>query len=184
MGALGGVVIGAAAGPFLLANGRIIGASGILGSLARGSGKENWHERVAFLAGGLFGAGLLVSCMVDTRKVRGWLDLSGDWDPTLAFVLSGAAIPMIFVWRRTEGRRPALGGFFPPNLPMKLDRSLAIGSMPFGAGWGLAGLCPRPAVASLSFGGLGRLVFFAAMLVGMLMAVPIRARIESMPRPA
>ncbi len=138
----------------------------------------------AFLSGGLFGAGLLVSGMVDTRKVQGWLDLFGDWDPTLAFVLGGAVVPMFFVWRLTEGRRPALGGFFPPKPPVKLDRGLAIGSMLFGAGWGLAGLCPGPAIASLSFGGLGGLVFFAAMLAGMLVAVPIRARLEAMPRPA
>lgn len=139
---------------------------------------------LAFLSGGLFGAGLLVSGMVDTRKVQGWLDFFGDWDPTLAFVLGGAVVPMFFVWRLTEGRRPALGGFFPPKPPVQLDRSLAIGSLLFGAGWGLAGLCPGPALASLTFGGLGGLVFFAAMVLGMLIAVPMRTRLEALPRPA
>lgn len=138
----------------------------------------------AFLSGGLFGTGLLVSGMVDTRKVQGWLDLFGDWDPTLAFVLGGAVVPMFFAWRLAEGRRPALGGFFPPKPPMKLDRSLAIGSVLFGMGWGLVGLCPGPALASLTFGGIEGLVFLAAMVAGMLMAVPVRARLEAMPRPA
>ena len=138
----------------------------------------------AFLSGGLFGAGLLVSGMVDTTKVQGWLDFFGDWDPTLAFVLGGAVVPMFFVWRLTEGRRPALGGVFPPKPPVRIDRHLALGSLLFGAGWGLAGLCPGPAIASLTFGGTGGLVFFAAMIAGMLVAVPMRARMDAMPRPS
>ena len=67
----------------------------------------------AFLAGSLFGVGLLVSGMTDTTKVQGWLDIFGDWDPTLAFVLTGAIIPMAIAWRFTEGRRPLAGGVFP-----------------------------------------------------------------------
>ncbi len=139
---------------------------------------------LAFLSGGLFGAGLLVSGMVDTRKVQGWLDIFGDWDPTLAFVLGGAILPMAVAWRLTEGRRPALGGVFPPKPPVRLDRSLIGGSVLFGMGWGLVGLCPGPAMASLTFGGVEGLVFFAAMLAGMLIARPIRSRLEAMPSPA
>ncbi len=138
----------------------------------------------AFLSGGLFGAGLLVSGMVDTRKVQGWLDIFGDWDPTLAFVLGGAIIPMFFAWRLTEGRRPALGGVFPPKPAVVIDRSLIGGSVLFGMGWGLVGLCPGPAMASLTFGGVEGLVFFGAMVVGMLAAVPVRARLDAMPKPA
>jgi uncharacterized protein len=140
----------------------------------------------AFLSGGLFGAGLLVSGMVDTTKVQGWLDIFGDWDPTLAFVLGGAVVPMFFVWRLTAGRvrRPALGGAFPPRPSVHLDRNLIVGSVLFGAGWALAGLCPGPAIASLSFGGTGGLVFLAAMAAGMLVAVPLRARLDALPRPA
>ena len=140
----------------------------------------------AFLSGGLFGAGLLVSGMVDTTKVQGWLDIFGDWDPTLAFVLGGAVVPMFFVWRLAERGlgRPALGGAFPPRPQVRLDRNLILGSLLFGAGWALAGLCPGPAVASISFGGTGGLVFLGAMVAGMLAAVPLRARLDAMPRPA
>ena len=138
----------------------------------------------ALLSGGLFGAGLFVSGMTDTRKVQGWLDLFGDWDPTLAFVLGGAILPMAVAWRLTEGRRPALGGVFPPRPEVRIDRSLVGGSALFGIGWGLAGLCPGPAMASLSYGGIGGLVFLAAMVAGMLVAVPLRARLAAMPRPA
>lgn len=123
----------------------------------------------AFLAGGFFGAGLFISGMTDTAKVQGWLDVFGDWDPTLAFVMGGALIPMAIAWRLTERRRtPVLGGTFPPPPPVRLDGRLAAGSVMFGMGWGLAGLCPGPAVASLSYGGVGHWVFFAAMIGGML----------------
>jgi len=138
----------------------------------------------AALSGGLFGTGLFVSGMTDSRKVQGWLDIFGDWDPTLAFVLGGAIIPMFFAWRLTEGRRPALGGVFPPKPPVRLDGNLIVGSLVFGMGWGLAGLCPGPAIASLSFGGQSGLVFALAMVVGMLVAVPLRARLDALPRPA
>ena len=138
----------------------------------------------AALSGGLFGTGLFVSGMTDTRKVQGWLDIFGNWDPTLAFVLGGAIIPMFFAWRLTEGRRPALGGVFPPKPPVRLDGNLIAGSLIFGMGWGLAGLCPGPAVASLAFGGQSGLVFMLAMVAGMLVAVPLRARLDALPRPA
>ena len=108
----------------------------------------------ALLAGGTFGAGLYLSGMTDTRKVQGWLDIFGNWDPTLAFVMSGGMIPMFIAWRIAAGRSPLLGGLFPPAPEARLGRSLIIGSTLFGMGWGLTGLCPGPAVASLSFGGL------------------------------
>lgn len=138
----------------------------------------------AFLAGSLFGVGLLVSGMTDTTKVQGWLDIFGDWDPTLAFVLGGAIIPMAIAWRFTEGRRPVVGGTFPNKPNPRLGRNLVIGSTLFGMGWGLAGLCPGPAMASLSYGGLGGLVFLIAMIAGMLAAPPISAWLEETPQPA
>jgi len=138
----------------------------------------------AFLAGSLFGVGLLVSGMTDTTKVQGWLDIFGDWDPTLAFVLTGAIIPMAIAWRFTEGRRPLAGGVFPEKPAPRLGRNLVIGSTLFGMGWGLAGLCPGPAMASLSYGGLGGLVFLIAMIAGMLAAPPISAWLEETPQPA
>ena len=120
----------------------------------------------AALAGGLFGAGLLVSGMTDTAKVQGWLDVFGAWDPTLAFVLGGAILPMALAWRLAARRpRPALGACFPERPAGMLDVRLLTG-------------CPGPAIASLGYNGAAGLVFFAAMVVGMLLAraaLPTRA---------
>lgn len=133
----------------------------------------------AALAGGLFGAGLLVSGMVDTTKVQGWLDIFGAWDPTLAFVMGGAIIPMAVAWRVAARRRVAvLGNALPEPASQRLGGNLALGSVMFGAGWGLAGLCPGPALASLTFGGAGGLVFMLAMLAGMGITPSLRARFE------
>ena len=132
---------------------------------------------IALLSGSLFGAGLFVSGMTDTTKVQGWLDVFGDWDPSLAFVMGGAIIPMFFAWRLTEGRKPIAGGDFPPP-PGQVDHRLITGSVIFGMGWGLAGLCPGPAIASLTYGGAGGLVFMAAMLVGMGAAPVIGTRLD------
>lgn len=131
----------------------------------------------AFLAGGLFGIGLLISGMTDTNKVQGWLDVFGDWDPTLAFVMGGAIIPMAVAWQITRSRRPVLGGDFPRAPDPRLGRNLVLGSALFGAGWGLAGLCPGPAMASLVWGGTGGVVFVVAMALGMWAAPPLRARL-------
>ena len=133
----------------------------------------------AFLAGGLFGIGLLVSGMTDTRKVIGWLDVFGNWDPTLAFVLGGAILPMAVAWRYSHGRTPRLGGAFPPPPASELGWPLVSGSVLFGAGWGMVGLCPGPAMASLSYGGWQGAVFLVAMVAGMLAAPPVRARLET-----
>jgi hypothetical protein len=133
----------------------------------------------AFLAGALFGTGLHLSGMTDTAKVQGWLDVFGDWDPTLAFVMGGAMIPMAIAWAVARRRVAALSGqAFPPRPPAQIDARLVVGSILFGAGWGLAGLCPGPAIAALSYGGPGLLVFIAAMLTGMLVAPPIRVRLD------
>lgn len=132
----------------------------------------------AFLAGGLFGAGLLVSGMTDTARVQGWLDFFGDWDPTLAFVFVGALAPMALAWRLAGRRRaPALGGTWPAQPRQRLDRGLIVGSTAFGAGWALVGLCPGPAIASISYGGWQGIVFLLAMGAGMLVTPPIRRRI-------
>lgn len=138
------------------------------------------REIVAFVAGGIFGSGLLVSGMIDTKKVQGWLDFFGDWDPTLAFVLGGAVLPMLFVWRIAERRKVSvLGTPIPARSAPKLDRALVIGSLMFGAGWGLAGLCPGPALASFAIGGWGGALFFLAMVSGMVVAPTVAARLSS-----
>lgn len=134
---------------------------------------------IAALSGGLFGAGLLVSGMTDTNKVQGWLDVFGAWDPTLAFVLGGAILPMILAWHLTTKRKVSLVGEpFPSKPSTKLDPNLIIGSLLFGAGWGLVGLCPGPAMASLSWGGLSGFAFILSMLGGMLLVKPIRVQID------
>lgn len=134
----------------------------------------------ALVAGALFGVGLLVSGMTDTTKVIGWLDLFGDWDPTLAFVMGGAILPMAVAWQVAARRRaPVLGGDFPAPPGDRLDRKLILGSVLFGAGWGVAGLCPGPALASLAWGGVGGAVFLAAMLAGMYVQPRLRARLDA-----
>ena len=133
----------------------------------------------AALAGGLFGTGLLISGMTDTLKVQGWLDVFGAWDPTLAFVMGGAIAPMILAWRLAARMgRARLGTPLPAPPDPRLGHNLVIGSVLFGMGWGLAGLCPGPALASLSMGGWGGLLFLMAMLAGMLAAPGLRRRID------
>lgn len=135
----------------------------------------------AFAAGGLFGAGLFTSGMTDSAKVQGWLDLFGDWDPTLAFVLSGALLPMFFAWRYAEKRKESvLGIAVPPRPKAQLNLNLVVGSFIFGAGWGLAGLCPGPSIASLTYNGLGGIIFVLAMAAGMLLAVRVKPIVEAL----
>lgn len=134
---------------------------------------------IAALSGGLFGAGLLVSGMTDTNKVQGWLDVFGTWDPTLAFVLGGAILPMMVAWHLTTKRAQSFVGTpFPGKPDPRLGHNLVLGSVLFGAGWGLVGLCPGPALASLSWGGTGGIAFILAMIAGMIAAQPIRLRID------
>ena len=123
----------------------------------------------ALLSGALFGAGLTVSGMTDTAKVQGWLDLFGTWDPTLAFVLGGAILPMLIAWRVAARRQRALlGTAIPAPSDPIIDSRLIVGSALFGTGWAIAGLCPGPAMAVLSYGGGDALLFFGAMAVGMM----------------
>lgn len=129
---------------------------------------------LSLLSGSLFGIGLMMSGMTDTTRVQGWLDIFGDWDPTLAFVMGGALLPMAIAWRLTKRGAPLVGGHFPTPSTTELDKRLVVGSVLFGAGWALAGLCPGPALASLSFGGWQGLTFAAAMIAGMLIAPRLR----------
>ena len=134
---------------------------------------------VGLFTGALFGAGLLLSGMADTLKVQGWLDVFGDWDPTLAFVMGGAILPMAVAWQVAARRAaPVMGGSFPAPARRDVGPNLVIGSVLFGAGWALAGLCPGPAIATLSFGGWGGLVFLSSMAAAMLAAPRVRAWID------
>jgi uncharacterized protein len=124
---------------------------------------------VAVVAGALFGAGLLLSGMTDPGKVLGFLDITGAWDPRLAFVMVGAigvhAIAYRWVRRRS---RPLLdvGFHLPPQCTV--DHRLIVGAAVFGAGWGLAGFCPGPGLVAAASGATSALVFVVAMLAGML----------------
>ncbi|WP_137822396.1 DUF6691 family protein [Pseudomonas sp. D(2018)] len=124
----------------------------------------------AFLAGLIFGLGLLLAGMADPAKVLAFLDLAGAWDPSLALVMAGAiavALPAFSLARRLP--ESWLGQ--PMQLPAKRgpDRRLIGGSLLFGAGWGIAGICPGPAVVLLLTGHWQAWMFFLAMLGGMLL---------------
>ena len=133
---------------------------------------------IALAAGALFGAGLYLSGMTDTSKVQGFLDFFGAWDPTLVFVMGGAIMPMAIAWRFTTHGKPLSGGAFPDAPSRTLDRKLILGAVLFGAGWGLVGLCPGPALASLSFGGVEGLIFLCAMCGGMWIAPAARRGLD------
>lgn len=120
------------------------------------------------LSGALFGAGLTIAGITDPQRVRGFLDLFGRWDPTLAFVMAGALMVMAVAWRvRARMTKPKFGTRFAIPDRSDLDAPLIAGSVLFGVGWGLAGLCPGPAVANLALAPLQVLPFIAAMLAGM-----------------
>lgn len=124
---------------------------------------------VSLGCGVLFGLGLVISDMIDPARVLAFLDVaSGAWDPTLAFVMAGAMAPMIAAWALTARLKgPVLADAFPARPAATLDRALIGGSALFGAGWGLVGFCPGPALAALALGGWGGLVFVAALMVGL-----------------
>jgi uncharacterized membrane protein YedE/YeeE len=123
---------------------------------------------ISLATGALFGIGLVISGMTDTSKVQGFLDLFGAWDPSLMFVMGGAIIPMFIAWRVAEKRTASLvGSPLPSPANTKLDRPLIIGAVLFGMGWALAGFCPGPALASITFGGISGIAFVVAMLIGM-----------------
>jgi uncharacterized protein len=122
----------------------------------------------ALLTGLVFGVGLIISGMTNPAKVIGFLDLAGAWDPSLALVM-GAAVSVGLAGFALAGRRPRSLLDAPMHLPAArhVDRRLVLGSLGFGAGWGLAGFCPGPALVSLGTGNLKAAVFVLAMLCGM-----------------
>ena len=123
---------------------------------------------VPFLAGLLFGIGLVVSQMVDPAKVLGFLDVAGAWDPSLALVMAGALAVTALGYRlATWYGRPLAAERFQFPTRIDIDRPLVIGAVLFGLGWGTAGYCPGPAIASLAFGRIEIVIFVMAMLAGM-----------------
>jgi uncharacterized membrane protein YedE/YeeE len=110
----------------------------------------------------------MIGGMTNPAKVLGFLDITGDWDPSLAFVMIGAIAIGFFAFRKVSPRSRSVLGL-PVDLPesTQIDRPLIIGAVLFGIGWGLAGFCPGPAVASVLIGGSAVWIFVASMLAGM-----------------
>lgn len=130
-----------------------------------------WHQPLALctalLAGSVFGLGLALSQMVDPHKVLNFLDVAGPWDASLLFVLGGAVLLAAAGFRVVMGRSaPLLDSRFHLATRRGLDTGLLAGSVLFGLGWGLAGCCPGPAIASLALGNGEALWFVPAMLAG------------------
>lgn len=123
----------------------------------------------ALLAGLVFGLGLVISQMIDPAKVLGFLDIAGDWDPSLAFVIGGA-VPVAALGFRLAARRgkPLMDLRFHAPTRREIDRPLVLGAALFGIGWGLVGYCPGPAITSLAMGRSEPVIFVLAMLGGML----------------
>ncbi len=126
------------------------------------------QSAIALAAGTMFGAGLAVSGMADPQRVQAFLDLGGNWDPTLAFVMGGAMLVMVIAWaiQRRMAAPVAVSRFDLPQTH-RIDARLAIGALIFGAGWGIGGLCPGPAIADLAIAPVQAAMFMAAMLAGM-----------------
>lgn len=139
---------------------------------------------IALASGLLFGAGLAISGMADPMRVQAFLDVFGAWDPTLAFVMVGAMVPTAIAWGiKSKLAAPFAAPSFELPGTAALDRPLAIGAVLFGIGWGIAGLCPGPALADLAVAPFAVLPFVAAMFVGMGLhrLVPAQAKPKGKP---
>lgn len=124
---------------------------------------------VALGAGLLFGLGLAVSQMIDPQRVIGFLDLAGQWDPTLAFVMGGAVVTTLITFRLVlKQPGPLFSSKFWVPTRNDIDRPLVLGAALFGIGWGLGGYCPGPAIASLGLGSANPVLFVVAMVAGSL----------------
>jgi uncharacterized membrane protein YedE/YeeE len=122
----------------------------------------------AFATGLIFGIGLIVSGMTDPSKIIGFLDVTGSWDPSLAFVMGGAVAIGFIAFRFARRCKSAfLGGAIELPTGRRIDRRLVIGSLAFGIGWGIAGYCPGPAVVSIGMAQGKAIVFALAMVAGM-----------------
>ena len=134
----------------------------------------------ALIVGLLFGIGLIVAGMTNPAKVQGFLDLAGNWDPSLAFVMGGAILVGLVAFRFAGKReRSLLGEAMRLPTASQIDRRLVLGGLAFGAGWGLAGFCPGPALASLTTGGSKALLFGGAMLAGMILFEILERRVAA-----
>lgn len=125
---------------------------------------------IALFSGTVFGAGLALGGMTEPARVRGFLDLFGAWDPTLAFVMGGAVLVMAAAWLvQRNMQRPLFAQSFALPTRSDLTARLVGGSALFGIGWGIAGLCPGPGFAAIAIDAPSAAIFVAALLAGMLL---------------
>ena len=125
------------------------------------------NKLISLISGIIFGIGLVISEMINPAKVLGFLDLFGNWDPSLAFVMIGALVissPLFHVIKKTE--KPIFVEQFNYSNNKEINNKLIIGSALFGAGWGLGGLCPGPAISSIALININSITFVFAMFIG------------------
>lgn len=125
------------------------------------------NKLISLISGIIFGIGLIVSQMINPEKVLGFLDLFGNWDPSLAFVMIGALIvssPLFHLIKNKD--KPLFAEKFDYSNNKEINNKLILGSALFGAGWGLGGLCPGPAISSIALLNINSIIFIAAMFVG------------------
>ena len=129
------------------------------------------NKLISLISGIIFGIGLVVSQMINPEKVLGFLDLFENWDPSLAFVMIGALIvssPLFHLIKNKE--KPLFAEKFNYSNNKEINNKLVIGSALFGAGWGLGGLCPGPAISSIALLNINSIIFVAAMFIGFYLA--------------
>ena len=125
------------------------------------------NKLISLISGIIFGIGLVISQMINPEKVLGFLDLFGNWDPSLAFVMIGALIitsPMFHLIKKKE--KPLFVDSFNYSKNKEINNKLIIGSVLFGAGWGLGGLCPGPAISSIALLNINSISFVISMFFG------------------
>ncbi|MEL6572512.1 MAG: DUF6691 family protein [Pseudomonadota bacterium] len=134
---------------------------------------------LGFLCGLIFGVGLVISGMSDPAKVLNFLDVAGNWDPSLAFVMGGASVTA-YIGYRLVWKRPAPLVMADFDIPKStaIDRPLLTGAALFGIGWGIGGFCPGPAWTALPLMAPGTLAFVPAMLVGIVIGGPLKAKLS------
>jgi uncharacterized membrane protein YedE/YeeE len=130
--------------------------------------RRHFHLLSQYLIGVLFGLGLIISGMSNPKKILNFLDITGNWDPSLIFVMGGAVIVGLGGFYLASKRTKSFfGGVLQIPTRRDISKPLVLGSLIFGAGWGIAGFCPGPAIVALGAGHLKALVFVLAMLAGM-----------------
>jgi len=132
------------------------------------------NKLVALFCGTIFGIGLVISQMINPAKVLGFLNVFGEWDPSLALVMVGALIissPLFHLFKNKE--KPIFSTSFSISENQEIDKRLIFGSILFGAGWGLAGLCPGPAISSIALLNISSVTFVFSMFIGFYIASKI-----------